>query len=134
VVGLSAMTFQFDTLLRVARLIHAFDPTIKLVAGGYHASLMAREVAADAEELPLDFMVRGEGEATLRELVTELEKPAPDLGGILGLSYRQGQEWIHNPNRPLLELDTLSLPRRQARLANGLFLEMPTDGRNLQAA
>ena len=128
VVGLSAMTFQFDTLLRVARFIRAFDPTIKLVAGGYHVSLMARELTAAAEELPLDFLVRVEGETTFRELVTELEKPAPDLGAILGLSYRQGQEWIHNPNRPLLELDTLSLPRRQARLANGFyFLDMPMD-------
>ena len=128
VVGLSAMTFQFDTLLRVARFIRAFDPTIKLVAGGYHVSLMARELTADGEELPLDFLVRVEGETTFRELVTELEKPAPDLSAILGLSYRQGQEWVHNPNRPLLELDTLSLPRRQARLANGFyFLDMPMD-------
>ncbi len=128
VVGLSAMTFQFDTLLRVARFIRAFDPTIKLVAGGYHVSLMARELTAAAEELPLDFLVRVEGETTFRELVNELEKPAPDLGAILGLSYRQGQEWVHNPNRPLLELDTLSLPRRQARLANGFyFLDMPMD-------
>ncbi len=90
VVGLSAMTFQFDSLLRVARFIRAFDPTIKLVAGGYHVSLMARELTADAEELPLDFLVRGEGETTFRELVTELEKPAPDLGAIMGLRYRQG--------------------------------------------
>jgi anaerobic magnesium-protoporphyrin IX monomethyl ester cyclase len=128
VVGLSAMTFQFATLLRVARLIRAFDPTIKLVAGGYHASLMARELTAEAEELPLDFLVRGEGETTFRKLITELEKPAPDLGGILGLSYRQGQEWVHNPNGPLLELDTLSLPSRQSRLASGFyFLEMPMD-------
>lgn len=128
VVGLSAMTFQFDTLLRLARFIRAFDPTIKLVAGGYHVSLMARELTAAAEELPLDFLVRVEGETTFRELVTELEKPAPDLGAILGLSYRQGQEWVHNPNRPLLELDTLSLPRRQARLASGFyFLDMPMD-------
>jgi anaerobic magnesium-protoporphyrin IX monomethyl ester cyclase len=128
VVGLSAMTFQFATLLRVARFIRAFDPTIQLAAGGYHVSLMARELTAEAEELPLDFLVRGEGESTFRELVTELEKPAPALGGIPGLSYRQGQEWVHNPNGPLLELDTLSLPRRQARLANGFyFLEMPMD-------
>jgi len=128
VVGLSAMTFQFDTLLRLARLVRAFDPTIKLVAGGYHVSLMARELAADAEELPLDFLIRGEGETAFRELVTELEKPAPDLGAIMGLSYRQGQEWVHNPKPPLLELDTLSLPRRQARLANGFyFLDMPME-------
>ncbi|MGA8570991.1 MAG: B12-binding domain-containing radical SAM protein [Desulfobaccales bacterium] len=128
VVGLSAMTFQFDTLLRLARFIRAFDPTIKLVAGGYHVSLMARELTAAAEELPLDFLVRGEGETTFRELVTELEKPAPDLDAIMGLSYRQGQEWVHNPKPPLLELDTLSLPRRQARLANGFyFLDMPME-------
>ena len=127
-VGLSAMTFQFDTLLRVARFIRAFDPSIKLVAGGYHVSLMARELTAAAEELPLDFLVRVEGETTFRELVSELDKPAPDLSAILGLSYRQGQEWVHNPKRPLLDLDTLSLPQRQARLANGFyFLDMPMD-------
>jgi len=128
VVGLSAMTFQFDSLLGVSRFIRDFDPTIKLVAGGYHVSLMARELTADVEELPLDFLVRGEGETTFRELVTELEKPAPDLGAIMGLSYRQGQEWVHNPQHPLLELDTLSLPRRQARLANSFyFLDMPME-------
>ena len=53
------MTFQFDTLLRMARFIRAFDPTIKLVAGGYHASLMARELTADGEELPLDIFWSG---------------------------------------------------------------------------
>ena len=66
-VGLSAMTFQFDTLLRVARFIRQFDPAIKLAAGGYHASLMAREITAGPPDLPLDFLIRGEGEATFRE-------------------------------------------------------------------
>ena len=61
VVGLSAMTFQFDTLLRVARFIRSFDPAIKIAAGGYHASLMATELTEAVEELPLDFLIRGEG-------------------------------------------------------------------------
>ena len=39
VVGLSAMTFQFDTLLRVARFIRSFDPAIKIAAGGYAREL-----------------------------------------------------------------------------------------------
>jgi radical SAM superfamily enzyme YgiQ (UPF0313 family) len=82
-VGLSAMTFQFATLLRVARLVRRFDPGIKIAAGGYHPSLMARELAAE-ELLPLDFIVRGEGEVTLGELVTELESSKPDLSRIAG--------------------------------------------------
>ena len=52
-VGLSAMTFQFDTLVRVARFIRETDPSIRLAAGGYHATLMSRELTEDPG-LPLD--------------------------------------------------------------------------------
>jgi anaerobic magnesium-protoporphyrin IX monomethyl ester cyclase len=119
-VGLSAMTFQFDTLLRVARVVRRFDPDIKLVAGGYHPSLMARELSEE-DLLLLDFIVRGEGEATLGELVTELERAQPDFSAIAGLSYRQGEHWEHNTNRPLLDLDQVLLPRRESRLDEGFF-------------
>jgi anaerobic magnesium-protoporphyrin IX monomethyl ester cyclase len=126
-VGLSAMTFQFDTLLRVARFVRRFDPEIKIVAGGYHASLMARELTG-GEELPLDFIVRGEGEATLPELVAALESSQPDLTGIAGLSYRSRSHWEHNPDRPLLDLEQIRLPQRDARLARDFFfLDMPMD-------
>ncbi len=127
-VGLSAMTFQFDTLLRVARFLRRQDPAIKLAAGGYHVSLLARELGAPGADLPLDFLVRGEGEVTFQELAEELEKSPPQLGKVAGLSYRQAGGWVHNPDRPLLDLDDLPLPRRQARLAQGFyFLDMPMD-------
>jgi radical SAM superfamily enzyme YgiQ (UPF0313 family) len=126
-VGLSAMTFQYDTLLRVARVVRGFDPHIKIVAGGYHPSLMARELA-EADLLLLDFIVRGEGEATLAELVAELERPQADFSAIAGLSFRQGDLWEHNANRPLLDLDQLRLPRRESRLGEGFFfLDMSMD-------
>lgn len=120
-VGLSAMTFQFDTLLHTARFIRKRHPGLKLAAGGYHATLMAREITAVNDDLPLDYLIRGEGEATFKELVEELEKPKPDLSGIAGLSYRRGSEWRHNPDRPLLELAALPLPRRQARQDQKFF-------------
>ena len=60
-VGLSAMTFQYDTMLRVARLIRDRIPGVRLVAGGYHVTLMHREVAEETPDVPIDFMVRGEG-------------------------------------------------------------------------
>ncbi|MGA9755240.1 MAG: radical SAM protein [Desulfobaccales bacterium] len=126
-VGLSAMTFQYDTLLRVARVVRRFDPDIKLVAGGYHPSLMARELAEE-DLLLLDFIVRGEGEATLGELVAELERAQPDFSGVAGLSYRQGAHWEHNADRPLLDLDQVLLPRRESRLDEGFFfLDMPME-------
>jgi anaerobic magnesium-protoporphyrin IX monomethyl ester cyclase len=126
-VGLTAMTFQFDTMLKVADLAKRFDPGLKIVAGGYHPSLMARELSA-AELASLDFIVRGEGEATMRELVTELERPQADLSRIAGLSYRQGDHWQHNPDRGLLDLEQIALPRRESRLAEDFFfLDMSMD-------
>ncbi len=127
VVGLSAMTFQFDTLLRVARFVRRFDPAITIVVGGYHATLLARELT-EGESPPFDFIVRGEGEATFRELASALESPGSDFRSIMGLSYREGDTWRHNPPRPLLDLETLPRPRREARLASGFhFLEMPLE-------
>lgn len=125
-VGLTAMTFQFDTLLRIARFVRSTDPSIRLVAGGYHVTLMARELAKDPS-LPLDFLVRGEGEATIVELTDALERDG-GLDGIAGLSFSNGNGWTHNPDRPLMELDRIRLPNRQARLAQGFhFLGMPID-------
>jgi anaerobic magnesium-protoporphyrin IX monomethyl ester cyclase len=129
-VGLSAMTFQWDTLLRAARLVREVDPGIRIVVGGYHASLMASEVTASAVEPPFDYVVRGEGELTLRELADALEagdEPAA-RASIRGLSYRAGDRWVHNADRPLADLNTLPLPDRGARLADRFqILGVPFD-------
>jgi radical SAM superfamily enzyme YgiQ (UPF0313 family) len=128
VVGLSGMTFQFGTLLRVARFVRARDPHVKLVAGGYHATLMAEEITTTSEPLPLDFLVRGEGEVTFAELVSQLNRPEPDFSGVPGLSYFNGGSWHHNPLRPLMDLDGMAIPDRRARLKSDFFmLHLPMD-------
>src|SRR5437762_11290968 len=38
IVGLSAMSFQFQTATRIARLIKSISPKTKIAAGGYHAT------------------------------------------------------------------------------------------------
>ncbi len=72
---------------------------------------MAQELTAGGP-LPFDFMVRGEGEATLPELVGELESAQPDFSKIAGLSYYRGDSnsWEHNPERGLLDLDQILPP------------------------
>jgi radical SAM superfamily enzyme YgiQ (UPF0313 family) len=116
VIGLSAMTFQFDTLLRIAAYIKANNPAIKIVIGGYHATLMYKEISEESTELPVDFIVRGEGEITFAALIEELEKAAPNFQSINGLSYRSNDSWTHNPKRELLDITKLPLPDRSCRL------------------
>src|SRR5262249_779515 len=73
-VGLSVMTFQGHTALRIVELIRRLRPAARVVIGGYDASL-----APDAYTHPdtgVDFIVRGEGEVTFRELVRTLERGA----------------------------------------------------------
>lgn len=115
IIGLSAMTFQFDTLLRIGAFIRSLDPSIKIVAGGYHATLMYEEIT-EAPDLPLDFIVRGEGEITIRELITALEKKSTDLSDISGLSYRKEGKWTHNSAREVTDVTLLPLPDRNSRI------------------
>src|SRR5262249_49646235 len=70
-VGLSVMTFQRRTAFRIIELIRALRPTIRIVVGGYDPSLAAE--AYTPESTGVDFIVRGEGEITFRELVRALE-------------------------------------------------------------
>ena len=127
-VGLSAMTFQFETLVRVAAFCRERLPAAMIVAGGYHATLLAREIIDEQPDLPLDFMVRGEGEHTMRELVDALENEKAGFDNILGLSYRCPTGWLHNEARPLADLASLPLPDRTVRIAGGFhWLELPMD-------
>jgi anaerobic magnesium-protoporphyrin IX monomethyl ester cyclase len=129
VVGLSIMTFQRRTALRLVRLIRAIRPGVTVVAGGYDPSL-----APEAYEAPasgVDFLVRGEGEVTFRELLRALSGGG-DVSTIQGLSFRHGERegFRHAPARPVgrLEDGGLALPDRSARVLDGYtFLGRPID-------
>jgi radical SAM superfamily enzyme YgiQ (UPF0313 family) len=118
VVGLSVMTFQRHTALRVIQLVRRLRPMARVVVGGYDASL-----APDAYTDPsagVDFIVRGEGELTFRELVRAIER-GEDFSGVPGLSFRCGESFMHNPDRAVSGLDAgdMRLPDRGARVLTG---------------
>jgi radical SAM superfamily enzyme YgiQ (UPF0313 family) len=118
-VGLSVMTFQRRTAGRLIELLRALQPEVKIVAGGYDPSL-APEAYLD---LPVDYLVRGEGDLTFRELVRALEQ-GNSVERICGLSYRSDGAWTHNPDRPVhsLEGSEIRLPNRAARVLTGYTL------------
>jgi len=118
-VGLSVMTFQRRTASRIVELLRAWKPTVHIVAGGYDPSL-----ATDAyQQMSVDFIVRGEGDLTFRELLRALENGS-GLNAICGLSYREQEQWHHNPDRPVRGLadGEIRLPNRGARLLKGYTL------------
>ena len=67
-VGLSAMAWQYDTCIKLIKLIKSVLPEVKIAIGGYHATLMNEEIAESSEGQLIDFMIRGEGEEAFRRL------------------------------------------------------------------
>lgn len=121
-VGLSAMTWQYDTCLMVARLVKSILPETHIAIGGYHATLMYKEIEVSPEAAPVDFIVRGEGEEAFRRLANALEG-LDRLEDILSLSYRRNGSFIHNEQAPPLDLATLKPPiRDQRRLTWGYHI------------
>src|SRR5271157_1047958 len=117
-VGLSVMTFQRKTSLRVVELLRSLCPGVRVVVGGYDPSLAPEAYMAEGNGI--DYIVRGEGELTFRELLRAIES-GEGFYKIQGLSYRASDGWHQNPARPVhsLEGDEIRLPKRCARLLNG---------------
>src|SRR2546422_3481325 len=86
-VGLSIMTFQRKTALRIVELVRALRPGVRIAVGGYDPSL-APEAYTDPTAA-VDFIVRGEGGLTFPGLGRALEGGG-GFENIAGRSYREG--------------------------------------------
>jgi len=119
VVGLSVMTFQRKTARKIIDLIRELKPNVKVAVGGYDPSL-ATDAYTDNESGVVDFIVRGEGEITFRELLRAIEDER-GFDHIGGLSYRSGDRFYHTADRPVNGLDNGEIrpPNRGARVLDG---------------
>ncbi len=120
VVGLSVMTFQRKTAQKIIQLVRSLRPNVQIVVGGYDPSLDPRAYSVVSDNCMADFIVRGEGETTFRELLRALENKT-GYAHIAGLSYRDGDRFVYNPDRPAADLESgeIRLPNRDARVLSG---------------
>lgn len=108
VAGITAYTLTFLPAARLAEAVRRARPQTMLIAGGIHPSVEPEETLAKSV---FDAAVIGEGEDTLREILTGV-----DLAAVPGLILRGESGPVRTPPRaPIANLDDLNFP------AYGLF-------------
>ncbi len=96
------------SVIRTLEIAKKVDPNTVTVVGGQHFTALADESLRVYPEI--DYIIRGEGEQTISELIKAL-KGNMHLSDVAGISYRNQGKIIHGPDRRLIEnLDDLPYP------------------------
>lgn len=108
--GFTTYSSSSLTATRVSSEVKALNPSISIIFGGYYASFNANRILKNYPFI--DVIVRGEGENTLVDLVNCLNKGGK-LKKVLGIDFKEGDNIIHTPDRPLIDdLDSIPIPDR----------------------
>jgi anaerobic magnesium-protoporphyrin IX monomethyl ester cyclase len=108
--GVSLLTGpMIRTAARVSRRVKQLRPELPIVFGGWHPSLLPDQT------LKCDFVdvvVRGQGELTLLEVAQRFAE-RQDLTGVRGASFKREGQILHEPDRPVENLNKLPSPAYQ---------------------
>lgn len=92
-----------------AKLVKEVNPKIAVVVGGLWYSALYKETL---EENPaIDYVLIGEGELTMEELLKNMELKDADFAKVAGLASRKDGRVVAGPHRELIrDIDVLPLP------------------------
>jgi len=108
IVGLTATTSMIQDAYEIAKIAKGINENVDIILGGPHATFLPERTMQECPHV--DFVVRGEGEHTFKELVDALENGG-DLKNIMGLTFRSGGKVMSNPPRKLIEnIDEIPIP------------------------
>ena len=94
--------------LKTCDLAKQINPRTICIVGGTHFSSLLEETLQNEA---IDFIVRGEGEYTLLELVKRISSSNKNFEDIKGIAYKQNNKKIITSSRPLIDnLDELPFP------------------------
>lgn len=109
VVGISSITTTIPRAYELAKKIKKINPNIPVVMGGFHPTACPDEALDYA-----DFVIRGEGEESVKELLCSSQP----IEKIQGISYWKEGQKKHNSDRQLLNSLSYSLPLIEPDLCN----------------
>lgn len=108
-VGFSCMTgLQIKYALDCAKKIRKRYKKIPFIWGGIHPTLYPEQTAKNRF---VDFVVKGEGEETLFELLESIYSnyKNPRIKSVLGICFKKGRKVICNENRPFIDIEKLPM-------------------------
>lgn len=99
--AVSSMTcFQLRDGIDVCKAVKEHNQELPVIWGGYHPST---EPVQTLQNPYIDIVIRGQGEQTFKEVV---ERIHGSLKGIRGVSYKDGDSIITNPDREFADLNS----------------------------
>jgi anaerobic magnesium-protoporphyrin IX monomethyl ester cyclase len=126
IVGITCLTTTAKTAYALAEAIKAADPKLPVVLGGPHVTAFWNEIL---DECPgVDFLVPGEGEKALSNLLDRLQarQPVDDLRGIV-FRDSEGKTIVAPPEEPYQNLDDIPLCARHV-YQQDLYKPLPNQG------
>jgi radical SAM superfamily enzyme YgiQ (UPF0313 family) len=110
VLGITSTTPTHHKAERLFSLSKKIDKQIITISGGPHPTVLPLETLETCNDI--DFVVYGEGEKTIVELIAAVENNE-DLSNIKGICFRKGGKIKKTPTRDLIsDIDTLPFPAR----------------------
>ncbi|UZE93549.1 MAG: cobalamin B12-binding domain-containing protein [Candidatus Pacearchaeota archaeon] len=109
IVGISTWSYNFNAGKRIAKLIKSRYKDIPIIFGGDHVTACPEVVKGDC----IDYVVIGEGETTMLELVKALEGKR-DINSVDGIAYYKNKEIkLTKSRKRIRNLDELPFPDRE---------------------
>jgi anaerobic magnesium-protoporphyrin IX monomethyl ester cyclase len=131
VVGATALTPYFPPAVRAMRLAKGVKPAVVTVLGGPHVTFCAGETLTQHPEV--DFIVRGEGDYTLVNLVRCLEEGG-DLALVQGIAFRRDGQVVQTSQPPPVDVKALPFPAYHLLPMHAYHFEMLVDFATLLAS
>jgi anaerobic magnesium-protoporphyrin IX monomethyl ester cyclase len=105
--GISVLTGpMIGSAVRIAKEVKKSRSALPIIFGGWHPSLVPEQTLKPDF---VDAVVRAQGELTLLELVTRIAE-GQGWHGVRGLSFKDGDQAHHEPERPVTNINDLPAP------------------------
>jgi radical SAM superfamily enzyme YgiQ (UPF0313 family) len=105
IIGITCWTIERGQAFKTACIAKQVAPNAKIIMGGPHATAFPRHMFIKA---PVDYVVLGEGEMTIRELITAIERRS-DMSHIKGIAFKRNEDIVIAERRDMI-IDINSIP------------------------
>jgi anaerobic magnesium-protoporphyrin IX monomethyl ester cyclase len=110
IIGITATTAVINSAFETAGLCKGIFPNVPVIAGGIHPTIRPAETL---ENNSVDFVVIGEGEATIAALADAIEGGGNNFSLIDGIGFKKDGETVITKRRGLIEdIDSIPFPAR----------------------